>query len=471
MQYVPSPTVREFMLSEALVKCIVGPLGSGKSMGCIIELFRRMCEQAPDARGVRPTRFAVVRNTFAQIRDTTLADITEYFGAYFTWKASASTIQWDFALPDKTRVRSDWLLMPLERPEDSRKLLSLNLTAAWVEECREVEYSIVSALRGRIGRFPSPTRVKPSWQAVIMSSNPWSEGSEYYTNFVVAKPDGGPGGWDLFRQPGGLTPEAENVENLPAGYYERLMHGASMEFIKVHVHGLWGDDLFGRAVFQASFKPDWHLTSRDLAGSVNVLRPVLVGLDFGRQPAAVITQEEIMGSVLALEEVVASDQGLIGFLEGLLLPVLRERYAACRIFVVGDPAGVARSGLREESAFSILEEYGLSAIPAPTNDVLPRLQAVEKLLLKSVGGKPGLVVARGRCPVLSEGFLRGYRYRKRRDGSLTPEPDKNEFSHPHDAMQYAALGHQSPVVGRRIEWRVGLNRVQRRPKFSARAWT
>lgn len=465
MQYAPSPTVREFMLSEKLVKCLVGPLGSGKSMGAIVELFRRMCEQQPDARGIRPTRFAVVRNTFAQIRDTTLADITEYFGQYFEYKASASTIIWDFALPDKTRVRSDWLLMPLERPEDSRKLLSLNLTGAWVEECREVEYSIVAALLGRIGRFPSATRIRPTWQGLIMTSNPWSEGSEYFTHFVISKPED----WDLFRQPGGLEPTAENVENLPPNYYERLMDGASEEFIKVHVHGLWGDDLFGRAVYQASFRPDWHLTTETL--QLNPLRPVLVGLDFGRQPAAVITQETVMGEILCFEEVVATDQGLYGYLESCLMPVLRERYGSARIFVVGDPAGVARSGLREESAFSMLEEFGLAAIPAPTNDIAPRLQAVEKLLLKSVAGHPALIVSRGHCPMLAEGFLRGYRYKKRRDGSLTPEPDKNEFSHPHDAMQYAALGHQSSVVGRRIEWKAGIARIRKQPRFDARAWT
>ena len=424
-----------------------------------------MCEQAPDALGVRPTRFAIVRNTFAQIRDTTLSDILEHFGQYCTWKASASTVQWDFALPDKTRVRSDWLLMPLERPEDSRKLLSLNLTAAWVEECREVEYSIVSALRGRIGRFPSPTRVRPTWQALIMSSNPWSEGSEYYTNFVINKPDS----WKLFHQPGGLSPDAENVENLPDGYYERLMYGASQEFIKVHVHSCWGDDLFGRAVFQASFKPDWHLTTETLL--VNPLRPILVGLDFGRQPAAVITQETVMGEILCFEEVVATDQGLYGFLESLLMPRLRDRYGNARIFVVGDPSGVAMSGLREESAFAMLESFGLMAIPAPTNNIQPRLQAVEKLLLKSIAGKPALVISRGGCPMLAEGFLRGYRYKKRRDGSLTPEPDKNEFSHPHDGLQYAALGHQSSFVGRRIEWKAGMSHIRKHPRFDVRAWT
>lgn len=465
MEYTPSVTVREFILSNKLVKCIVGPVGSGKSMGCIIELFRRMCEQKPDVRKIRPTRFAIVRNTFAQIRDTTLADIQEYFGQYMTYKASANTIQWDFALPDGTRVRSDWLLMPLERPEDTRKLLSLNLTGAWIEECREVEYSVVVATRGRIGRFPSKTRVSPTWEGLIMSSNPWSEGSDYYTHFVINKPEA----WDLFRQPGGLTPEAENIENLPPDYYQRLMDGASQEFINVHVHGLWGDDQFGRAVYQAAFKPDWHFAEGAL--SVNPLRPILVGIDFGRQPAAVITQESVLGQILFFEEVVANDQGLHGFLDDLLLPVLRERYGGASVFVVGDPAGIARSQLREESAFSVLESHGLKAIPAPTNDISPRLQSVEKLLLRSVGGKPAIVIDRGRCPVLSEGFLRGYRYKKRRDGTLTPEPEKNDFSHPHDAAQYAALGHQSAFVGRRIEHRAGLQHVRAKPKFSSRAWT
>ncbi len=140
MDFRPSKTIRDFMNSTALVRCIIGPLGSGKSMGGIFELFRRAVEQEPDERGCRPTRFAIVRNTLAQLRETFLADATSYLGEFFTFKVSRAALEFRFRLPDGTTVRSDWLLMPLERPEDSRKLLSLNPTGALVEECREVRY-------------------------------------------------------------------------------------------------------------------------------------------------------------------------------------------------------------------------------------------------------------------------------------------------------------------------------------------
>ncbi|MGQ5525469.1 hypothetical protein ACUHMQ_19695 [Chitinimonas sp. PSY-7] len=46
--------------------------------------------------------------------------------------------------------------------------------------------------------------------------------------------------------------------------------------------------------------------------------------------------------------------------------------------------------------------------------------------------------------VLIKGFNGGYQYRKMLvpgEERYTETPDKNRFSHPHDALQYVALGH------------------------------
>ncbi len=42
-----------------------------------------------------------------------------------------------------------------------------------------------------------------------------------------------------------------------------------------------------------------------------------------------------------------------------------------------------------------------------------------------------------RCTMLIKGFQHGYRYKKKRDGQIEAKPDKNEYSHIHDANQYA----------------------------------
>jgi hypothetical protein len=39
--------------------------------------------------------------------------------------------------------------------------------------------------------------------------------------------------------------------------------------------------------------------------------------------------------------------------------------------------------------------------------------------------------------MLLRGFHHGYRYKKKRNGELEDKPDKNEYSHIHDANQYA----------------------------------
>lgn len=361
-------------------------------------------------------------------------------------------------------MHSDWLLTPLERPEDARKLLSLNLTGALVEECREVRYEVTSALMGRIGRYPAPSRVKPTWEGVMFISNPWSEGSEYHDNFVLEKPDD----WDFFQMPGGLDPNAENVEFLPDRYYERLMDGHSDEWIKVHVHGMFGDDMGGQAVYKSSFKTHDH-TSEGMR--VNPMLPILIGIDFGRTPACVITQEDVGGRVLVFEELTSNDMGLRQFCEELLLPRIRTGYSQNRIFVVGDPAGVAKSQYSEETAYDVMEEFGLECVPAATNEPSQRLRAVEKYLLGTRQGSASFLINPSECPVLFRGFQRDYRYKKKRDGELTPTPDKNDASHVHDALQYACLGHQSHYVGRRVMMATQQHVMTRRPRFSARGWT
>ena len=465
MDYKPSPSCIEFMVSDALVKCIIGPLGSGKSMAGIFELFRRACEQEPDDKGVRPTRFAVVRNTLSQLRETFLADTESYLHEFFHYKVSRNALEFRFRLPDGTTVHSDWLMMPLERPEDSRKLLSLNLTSALIEEAREVPWSVTAALMGRIGRYPAMTRVPPTWQGLMFISNPWSEGSEIHDNFVIDKPDG----WDFFKMPGGLDVKAENVEFLPPNYYERLMDGHSDEWIRVHVHGEYGDDQFGQSVYRASFDQQLHITYDELRP--NPMLPILIGIDFGRTPACVFTQLDVKGRLLVFEELTSEDMGLTQFTEELLLPVIYERYHQNRIFIVGDPAGSSKSQYSEETAYDVLKEHDLDCIPAPTNDPGQRIRAVEKRLLSVVQRDAGFLVQGDDAPVLTMGFMRDYRFKKQRSGLLTPSPDKNEASHVHDAMQYAALGHQSNYVGRRVSMAVARAIAPRRPKFAASAWT
>ena len=74
VNYAPDgPTLNAFMADDSFVRSLVGPFGSGKSAACVIELFRRGCQQAPDGTGIRKTKWAAIRSTYPQLRNTTIA--------------------------------------------------------------------------------------------------------------------------------------------------------------------------------------------------------------------------------------------------------------------------------------------------------------------------------------------------------------------------------------------------------------
>jgi hypothetical protein len=177
------------------------------------------------------------------------------------------------------------------------------------------------------------------------------------------------------------------------------------------------------------------------------------------------------GRLLVLEEIEAEDIGLEQHIQRSLRPVLmRPEYLGIPVIVIGDPSGTARSSIYEETTFDVLKREGLACLPAPTNDLAPRLRAVESWLLKQSDGKGALLVDRAKCPTIIRGLAGGYRYAKTRNGTRKPLPDKNKYSHPMDALQYACLvahGQMNAVIGRALGHR---RQVQRR-KVTAAGWT
>jgi hypothetical protein len=452
------------MLDESLVRCVVGPLGSGKSMGCILELLRRARQQVPDSDGVRHTRGAIIRNTMSQLRQTCLADIQQYLQPMIHFFVTDSTIQIRAPLEDGTVIHSDWLMIPLDTKQDVQRLLSMQLTFAWVNEFREVPFDVVSALVGRLGRFPSRLNGGPTWFGLIMDSNPTDTDSPYYERLVV-NPDKN---WALFHQPSGVGPYAENLENLPQGYYDNLLSERDPDWSDVYVRSEWGTSNAGQAVFRRSFDTATHV--HDMLAIINPMRPVMITMDFGRTPCALISQVDSYGRLLVFEEIVTEDIGLHAMVAERLKPkLLSEPYLGKRVFIVADPAGRERSQLSEENAFDVLKQAGFLAWPAPTNDIPPRLLAVEKILRQTIAGESALQISRIGCPTLVRAMASQYRYRKRRDGSLDDVPEKNHpASDVADCLQYACLS-VSADLSSKVLARYRPRPVER--KFTAAAWT
>jgi hypothetical protein len=361
-------------------------------------------------------------------------------------------------------LHSDWIMIPLDSKEDVRRLLSMQLTFAWINELREVPVDVVSGVIGRLGRYPSKLMGGPTWYGLIADTNPWDTDSPYHDRFVLTPAKG----WELYHQPSGLSPQAENVENLPDGYYDTLATDRDEDWVSVHVRSEWGTSNAGMAVFRKSFHAETHV--RDMRPVLNPYMPLMIGLDFGRTPCALICQVDNYGRLLIFKEVVTEGMGLIQMVREHLKPVLYQPpYNTSRVFIVGDPAGQQKSQVTEQTPFMDLEDEGFKAYPASTNNIDPRLQAVERLFHQTIVGEPAIQISRAGCPTLIQALGNKYRYRKRRDGQFDDIPEKlHPWSDVCDALQYAALGVQSNYTARHL--RRERPRAYSQP-VSAMGWT
>jgi hypothetical protein len=210
-------------------------------------------------------------------------------------------------------------------------------------------------------------------------------------------------------------------------------------------------------------------------------RLLLIGQDFGRNPWSLITQMDHKGRLMVLEEV-GGRTGLEQHIKQNLIPVLTsERYRGLPVTIVGDPSGRALDSLFEVNCFTLLKSLGLPAEPAPTNDIAPRLRAVEAFLMRQVDGKGAVLIDARRCPTLIQAMDGAYKFARKddptggwRDVGNEAVPEKlHPWSDVADCLQYVclvagSLGAYAYVLGRTVR---RMRPRAARPAPSSLAWT
>jgi hypothetical protein len=185
-----------------------------------------------------------------------------------------------------------------------------------------------------------------------------------------------------------------------------------------------------------------HVAPHNLEPLKNI--DVLIGVDFGLQPAVTIGQLTPLGQLRILDELVSDGMGIRQFCLNQLIPLLRTKYFGYNIMGFGDPSGTSRSPTDESTCFEILHsaEIGLNNIvEAPTNAIMARVGAVETYLNKMVEGDPGFVLSPN-CKFLRKALNGAYHYDKDPKGGgdeYKPMPVKNFASHVSDSLEYLAL--------------------------------
>lgn len=457
LNYKASATGQKFMESKSFLKLIMGPVGGGKSTLALMELVQRAIDQAP-FDNVRRTKFGILRNTIAQLRATVKPMMTTWFetmtkGTMGQWRLSENVFEARFKLPDGTLVHSEFCLLAADTPDDVRRLLSLELSSAWVEEAREVDEEVFAGLQGRVNRFPARIAGGVSYPGVICSTNPPPVGG-FWHEFITTEEKGK----SVFIQPEALLSDgtinqlAENLENLAPDYYDNLITGKTEDWVNVYLRNQFGAGDMGRPIYRNTFKRSFHVSEKPLNAVLQAVNPLIVGMDNGLQAAAAIGQQDMRGRVNILAECyVAKDEtmGVETFLDRLLIPHIKAKFPQFRndkvVFVL-DPACFVRSQLDERTIAQAVNMRGYLAVKASTNDPERRIQAVEGLLSRQIDGGPGFLVDPS-CTHISDSLEWGHRYKKSPSGLSSTQADKTHHSHIGDAVQYLCLHYNIQIAG------------------------
>jgi hypothetical protein len=448
--YVPTATGQLAHDDDSFVRLIMGPYGSGKSTWCAHEIIRRTASMPYWFSGRRKARWAVVRNTSGELHSTTLQTWLAWFGDLGDIrKRQKPLLTYEHTFNDGNGViELELIFIALDRPDDVRKIKSLELTGVYLNEMSELPQAVLSHMKGRInGRYPSKQFCpEPYWSGIIADTNPPDEDHYIYKDFETKNLES----YKIFHQPPGLliandgtylpNPNCDNAANLSEDYYLKLAEGQSQGFVNVFCLGKYGLVESGKRVYP-EYNDDIH--SMDEIPAIQGL-PIHLGWDFGLTPSCMVLQFTPRGHLQVLKEYNAEDMGIRTFAKSIVIPSLQIDFPYCKIGESeGDPAGMHGDQIMEElSCIGELNSLGVRTNPANTNDPDVRIASVRYFLNTMIDGKPALRISRLGCPVLRKGFINGYHFKRMNianEDRHQDKPNKNKYSHPHDALQYIAM--------------------------------
>lgn len=425
------------MLSPAYVKVLAGPIGGGKSVCCVYELLRRAQNQKPNAKGIRRSKWLIVRNTAEQLKLTTFQTFTEWVqpGVAGEWKVSDKTFYLRAQHPDGTIIEAAFLFIALDTPDDVRKALSLECTGLWGNECRELNSEVVDGLISRANRFPPLSDGGATEPGAIFDTN-MPELESWWGDKMTLPPKN----WSIHLQPSALIPDtdrvnpnADNLHNLAATYYSNLVAGKAIEWINVYLRAKYGFSQAGLPVFR-SFKEHIHVAKKELLYNPKLL--LVIGLDPGiGGTGATIGQMDLFGRLVVLDEIVCQGVGAMRFVDDFLKPMLKNKYPDADVVISIDPAADNRTQIDEMTVANSLRKRNFKVQTAHTNKIEARISAVDFYLNRLVDGEAAILV-NARCINLIRAMVGGYKYNVTKNGVTALEPCKDKHSHIADGLQY-----------------------------------
>lgn len=467
LKYEPDgDTLVKFLASPAKVRLIQGPRGSGKSsLSCFTLLMGALSQPVNPKTGMRHCRTYVIRRTFDELNRTTLNTWRgfykeEDFGPVKLSKPFVHHIRIPGG-PGSPGLDWEVVFLALDNEADLQKLKSAEITNAWINEFSEIERAVLDDLDPCLGRYPSVkdggcTRpfiigdTNPGdemhWFSIMSKQTPMPDSATEEQRRVWTKPDT----WEIFIQPPGmfeqldvdgetsgyvLNPKAENLRWLRSDYYESQVPGKTRAWIRRNICNKPTSREKGTPVW-SNFREHIHVAKSQLSPIEG--HGLMIGVDFGRTPAAVIGQR-VFDRWFVLAEHYAQNMGARRFAQNLRA-FIAERFPGYRFQIWGDPAGDHMTEADDNSPFIMFRTEKMPIQKAPSNDPVVRIDAVRQVLDEMVDGRPRFLLSPN-CTLLKAAMNDGYKYADRNDSQMQArEPIKNRFSHVADALQYLFLG-------------------------------
>lgn len=459
--YRPNGQVlHDFLFDDSHVSIIQGPINSGTSSCSCMRIWRHATQQRKGPDGKRKSKWAVVRNTFPELKSTTVETWLDWFPeelyGRFTW---GRPFMHEVRVGD---IELDVIFISLDSPDDIKKLRSLELTGVWFNELEFIPKYLFDEAESRTGRYPAVKAGGSTWSGVIADMNappddhwvPLMRGDIEIPEWMTpqeAREYEKPDDWEFYTQPPGLievkddrgtviayeeNPDAENLRWQKPHYYLNVIKGKSKGWIDSRVLNKVGVIYDGQPVFPTFDEHD-HMASEALKPVAGI--PIIVGLDFGRTPAAIFCQN-VRGNWVFLRELVASEMEAVTF-----APIVRKecdtRYPGFEFTFYGDPAGDHPGQEVSQTCFDIFRAEGMVVHAADGgNRNNPKL--LHNAMTSALGRRGGILISPA-CRTFKNGMRGGYHYRKLKVSGApkyAATVEKNRYSHVVEAGCYAVLG-------------------------------
>jgi len=453
------PVLSEYMQCRERVSIVRGPRGSAKTFSTAQRMLLQMTEQEPNPQGVRPTRMLVCRDSYTELTTTTVKDFMAVFadlGVYHQGGSGSGPPTWrsrkGLELDDGTKLQAEVIFQSSGVDDAEERIKGYQLTAAWFNELSGQRRGPWETARAGLGRYPSLVDggVRASWRGMMADTNSFDE-----SHWLWPLAQDPPEGWRWFHQPGGVidtgrvkpdgtkvwaqNPKAENLANLPPGYYLDLCQGAKDSYVSVLLGNEYGFHVDGKPV-HSLYIDSKHCALEPLKTED---APLVIGMDFGRTPAAAICQYIAhVGRWHVIDEFVTDDMSAETFGPELKLKLERE-YRGLPVQAWGDPSGSQRGQATDDTVFRMIRAAGIPIQKCETNNPDLRRAAVDGPLRRNCADGACAFLLSPKAKHLRKGLAGGWSYRLLRvvgAERLDEFPDKGMYSHVCEALEYALMG-------------------------------